>query len=574
MVYTKHIVVHKLKHLRQAKDYVENAEKTLVNESSEDHLTNIFPYITNTDKTMSKQLVSGHGITNVYDAANEFIATKKLKAFAKGSDFNFDPRTGKIKFEVESLEKNNAVLAHHLIQSFSPDDDLTPEQIHEIGRQTILEFTGGEYEFVIATHVDREHIHNHIIFNSTNLFTGKQFDWKIIPKEKTKSGKAYDVTKNNFELVSDKIASRYGAKIIEKSPGNSHLKYTKWQTQSIFKSQIKQRLDYLLETSSNIEDFKIKATALNLSVDFSGKWATYRLLDEPQMKNTRGRNLDKKHPDKYNLESIIERIETNEISLTVDEVVERYEEKIDVVKQDFDYQITVEKWQVDHMTSKGFYLNVDFGIADRGQIFIGAYKVDQLENGDYVLYLKKNETFRLLSEKDVSFSKYLTGQDLAKQLGLYNGTVPLRKEPVISTINELVDAINFLAEHGVTEGTQFNTMESKLMAALEEAEEKLSVIDSKIMELTKISKLLIEIESGYSQSTLEELEKLGVNPKIKYLDIHQELQSEKLSRKILKNKFEQTVEEINTFNEIKVTTLEENKEKKKEKYYNIFSIKK
>lgn len=103
------------------------------------------------------------------------------------------------------------------------------------------------------------------------------------------------------------------------------------------------------------------------------------------------------------------------------------------------------------------------------------------------------------------------------------------------------------------------------MAALEEAEEKLSVIDSKIMELSKISKLLIEIESGYSQSTLEELERLGVNPKLKYQDIHQELQSEKLSRKILKNKFKQTVEEINTFNEIKVTTLEESKEKQEGK---------
>lgn len=367
------------------------------------------------------------------------------------------------------------------------------------------------------------------------------------------------MTKNNFEKVSDKIASRYGAKIIEKSPGNSHLKYTKWQTQSIYKSQIKQRLDYLLEVSSDIEDFKLKATALNLSFDFSGKWATYRLLDEPQMKNTRGRNLDKKHPEKYNLESIIERLETIELSLTVDEVVERYEEKVDVVKQDFDYQVTVEKWQIDHMTSKGFYLNVDFGIADRGQIFIGGYKVDQLENGGCVLYLKKNEAFRLLSEKEASFTKYLTGYDLAKQLGLYNGTVPLKKEPVISTINELVDAINFLAEHGVTEGTQFNNMESQLMATLGDAEEKLSIIDDKIMELTKISKLLIEVESGYSQTTLEELEKLGVNPKLKYLDIHQELQSEKMSRKILKNKFDQTVNEINTFNEIKVTKLEKSK---------------
>lgn len=370
------------------------------------------------------------------------------------------------------------------------------------------------------------------------------------------------MTKNNFEKVSDKIASCYGAKIIEKSPGNSHLKYTKWQTQSIYKSQIKQRLDYLLEMSSDIQDFKRKATALNLSFDFSGKWATYRLLDEPQMKNTRGRNLDKKHPEKYNLESIIERLETNELSLTINEVVERYEEKVDVVKQDFDYQVTVEKWQINHMTSKGFYLNVDFdfGIADRGQIFIGGYKVDQLENGGCVLYLKKNETFRLLSEKEASFTKYLTGHDLAKQLGLYNGTVPLKKEPVISTINELVDAINFLAEHGVTEGTQFNNMESQLMAALGDAEEKLSIIDSKIMELTKISKLLIEVESGYSQTTLEELEKLGVNPKLKYLDIHQELQSEKMSRKILKNKFEQTVNEINTFNEIKVTKLEKSKD--------------
>lgn len=98
------------------------------------------------------------------------------------------------------------------------------------------------------------------------------------------------------------------------------------------------------------------------------------------------------------------------------------------------------------------------------------------------------------------------------------------------------------------------------MSALGDAEEKLSIIDSRIMELTKISKLLIEVESGYSQTTLEELEKLGVNPKLKYLDIHQELQSEKMSRKILKNKFEQTVNEINTFNEIKVTKLEKSKD--------------
>lgn len=240
MVYTKHINIHKLKHLRHSKDYAEQAEKTLLDKTQDvSHLDNVFPYITNDDKTMSKQLVSGFGITNVYDAANEFIATKKLKAIAKGSGFELDPETGKMFFDTSSLENNNAILAHHLIQSFSPEDNLTPEQIHEIGRHTILEFTGEEHEFIIATHVDREHIHNHIIFNSTNLMTGKQFDWKVIQKGQTKSGKAFDVSKDKFEKVSDKIASKYGAKIIEKSPSTSHLKYTKWQTENLYKDMKK-----------------------------------------------------------------------------------------------------------------------------------------------------------------------------------------------------------------------------------------------------------------------------------------------------------------------------------------------
>ncbi|WP_444811858.1 relaxase/mobilization nuclease domain-containing protein, partial [Streptococcus canis] len=47
------------------------------------------------------------------------------------------------------------VLAHHIVQSFSPDDNLTPEEVNEIGRKTALEFTGGDYQFVVATHMDK-----------------------------------------------------------------------------------------------------------------------------------------------------------------------------------------------------------------------------------------------------------------------------------------------------------------------------------------------------------------------------------------------------------------------------------
>lgn len=565
MVYTKHINIHKLKHLRHSKDYAEQAEKTLLDKTQDvSHLDNVFPYITNDDKTMSKQLVSGFGITNVYDAANEFIATKKLKAIVKGSVFELDPETGKMFFDTSSLENNNAILAHHLIQSFSPEDNLTPEQIHEIGRQTILEFTGEEHEFIIATHVDREHIHNHIIFNSTNLMTGKQFDWKVIQKGQTKSGKAFDVSKDKFEKVSDKIASKYGAKIIEKSPSTSHLKYTKWQTENLYQDKIKQRLNFLLDHSSTLEDFKIKAAALNLDVDFSGKWTTYKLLDEPQLKSTRSRTLDRSKSgkesqfNKYNIERIQEHLRHNVGHFTVEDILERYEEKTNAIKNDFDIQVTIEPWQISHTTSKGIYLNVDFGAMYSGQIFIGGYKTERLENGNVALFLKNKDFFYFMNEEGADKNKNITGATLARQLSLYNGIVPLKKEPLISEINELVDAINFLAEHGVNKGTQLENLEDNLHESLIQTKDRLQHLDKKIIQLNQMAKLFLDDpESPELQKSIKEQRLL---PDITLSELTQEIASIKSSRNLLNMKFETTIDEINQFNEIKAAAQEKTKE--------------
>ncbi|WP_242359002.1 relaxase/mobilization nuclease domain-containing protein [Lactococcus petauri] len=567
MVYTKHLDVHKLKHLRHAKDYAKKAEKTLVEKTeTPSHLDQLFPYITNEDKTMHKQLVSGFGVSDVYDAANEFIATKKLKALVKGKDIELDPDTGKMFFNTSSLEKNNAVLAHHLIQSFSPEDDLTPEQIHEIGRQTILEFTGGEHEFVIATHVDRKHVHNHILFNSTNMMTGKQFEWKKVP-DKYGKNKMFDVTKQNFEKVSDKIASKYGAKIIEKSPSSSHLKYTKWQTENLYKEKIKERLEFLLDHSSNVEDFKLKAEALNLEVDFSGKWTTYKLLDEPQLKSTRSRVLDRtksgreSHLNKYNFECIQERLAQNTGSFSVEDVVEHYEEKTSAKAQDFDIQVTVEPWQISHTTSKGIYLNVDFGAVCRGQVFIGGYKTERLENGEVVLYLKNKEYFYFMNEEKADKNKNISGATLAKQLSLYNGSVPLKKEPLITEINELVTAINFLVEHGVQEGKQFENLEEKLQGALVQTKEKLKQLDEKMIAFNQLAKMFVSETDPSHLKT--EIERQRLSPDLTLTELKQEIVSVRASRELLHHKFETTLEEINQFNEIKAAA--QTSQKKKEK---------
>ncbi|HEL2511222.1 TPA: relaxase/mobilization nuclease domain-containing protein, partial [Streptococcus suis] len=168
-----------------------------------------FPIVSKNGK-LHFQLVSGHQIEDVSIADEEMILTKLAAAFHKGDD------------DLKELTDNKQVLAHHIIQSFSPEDNLTPEQVHEIGRKTMLEFLGPDYQFVIATHTDRDHLHNHIIINTTNSSTLKKLRWQ-------------KNTLKNLRAISDKHAAKYGAKIIEPAMKNSYTKYSAWRRQNNFR---------------------------------------------------------------------------------------------------------------------------------------------------------------------------------------------------------------------------------------------------------------------------------------------------------------------------------------------------
>ena len=549
MVYTKHFEIHSFDGLKKAEQYISNADKTIVDYREEStHLDNLFQYIASDEKTMMKQLVSTHGVVDANSAYEEFKYTKLKAEYQRGTNYKFNPNTKRLEPpSLTDIEKKNPVLARHLIQSFSPEDNLTPEQVHEIGRKTILEFTGGQYEFVIATHTDKNHIHNHIILNTTNLETGKALPWKVLANGKG-SNKGKNISMLNFEKISDKVASEYGAKLIEKSPKNSHQKYTKWETESIYKLKIKSRLDYLIEHSSSLDDFMLKAEALNLSVNFSGKWATYRLLDEPQIKNTRGRNLVKGDPTRYNKEQIEEKLKENEGTFSIDDVVENYQEKATRVEQDFDYQITVEDWQVSHSTEKGYYLNVDIGYNEPGKLFIGSFKVDKLEDGQLNLFIKEKDFFYFMNTKQSDFNRYITGASLVRQLQRYNGQVPLRKEPVMTQLKELVHAINFLAEHDVQDGRQLQNLENQFDQALTEANETLEKLSEKMMTLHQISKLLIESEVTQQpqevQRKLSTLLPHATLNDISYDDIKSEIASIQKSKNYLNETVKTTVKKI------------------------------
>ncbi|HEV2535616.1 TPA: relaxase/mobilization nuclease domain-containing protein, partial [Streptococcus pneumoniae] len=194
----------------------------------------IIKYILNPDKTKNLALVSDYGMRNFLDfpSYDEMVQMYHENFISNDTLYNF--RHARLE------EKQRKIHAHHIIQSFSPDDHLTPEQINRIGYETAKELTGGRFRFIVATHVDKDHIHNHIILNSIDKNSDKKFLWDY-------------KAERNLRMVSDRLSKIVGAKIIENR--YSHHQYEVYRKTN-YKYEIKQRVYFLIENSKNFEDFK------------------------------------------------------------------------------------------------------------------------------------------------------------------------------------------------------------------------------------------------------------------------------------------------------------------------------
>lgn len=113
-------------------------------------------YIENPDKTDGQELISGYN-TAPQTAVLDFSITAAMARKARNTS-----------------AKKQGNLAYHMIQSFSPDDAVTPERAHELGRKLATEFTDGKFEFVVATHINKDSIHNHIIINAVSFYDYKK----------------------------------------------------------------------------------------------------------------------------------------------------------------------------------------------------------------------------------------------------------------------------------------------------------------------------------------------------------------------------------------------------------------
>lgn len=466
MVYTRAFQIKEVGHLKRSIAYITKKSKTTI-------LTN--------DKEGQKDLVSSHLITHPRNGSvEEMILTKELA----------DHRFGRT--ETSDLITGKGVLAHHIIQSFSPEDNLTPEEIHEIGRQTLLELTGGHHECVMATHVDKGHIHNHLIFSTTDTRTLKKFRWQ-------------KGTKQHLEKISDYYSEIAGASIIVKeSKLMGHTKYSAYHKKTSYRYEIKQRLDFLLKQSSSVDDLKQKAQALDLQIDFSGKFAKYRLLipldGEYQKQNTRDRALSKE--GHYSLEIIKERLSKNQVVLPLEDIPKAYDDLVKEREADFEMRLTIEPWQVKEETLNSLYLQVDYGLHSRGTIRLPRSKVDALEGGRFELFLKKSDLFYFLNDDYSQNDRYIRGDTLMRQLAYNNGQVILNKHKNIFDLDQLIREFEFVSQYDITNSQQFDDLAERFRQKVDETKDLLHQIDQRLDKWNKLSAALLGLEVGDSSAYL------------------------------------------------------------------------
>lgn len=242
-------------------------------------LSNAILYIENPSKTDGQLLVSG---------------------------YNVEPQTAALDFEITAMMahkmrhiscKKTSNLAYHLIQSFSPTEKITPREAHDLGRKLALEFTEGKYEFVIATHIDKGHIHNHIIINAVSFYDYKKL--RTVPYR----------TAQQIRSISDRLCMESQLSII-KDPqqlGQLYPTYIQKKRTTSNRTEVRKKLNFCLERATNYAQFLQMAQELGISVCQRGKHMTY--LPEGAGRAIRDTSLA--DTDKFTYTGLVERLEDN-----------------------------------------------------------------------------------------------------------------------------------------------------------------------------------------------------------------------------------------------------------------------
>ncbi len=228
-------------------------------------LSKALDYIENPDKTDGKMLVSSFGCS--YETADIEFGYTLSQALDKGNN-----------------------LAFHLIQSFAPGE-VDYEKAHEIGKQLADAVTKGQHEYVVTTHIDKGHIHNHIIFCAVNFVDHHKYN---------SNKRSYYGIRN----MSDKLCRENGLSVVvpgKGSKGKSYAEYQAEKTGTSWKGKLKIAVDALIPQVSSFEELLTRLQAAGYEIK-PGKYVSCRAPGQERFTRLKTLGAD------YTEEAIRERI--------------------------------------------------------------------------------------------------------------------------------------------------------------------------------------------------------------------------------------------------------------------------
>ena len=221
-------------------------------------------YVCNPDKTDEKLLVSAYGCAA--ETADIEFAWTRCHAIDKGTN-----------------------LGRHLIQAFEPGE-VSPEEAHEIGMQLAKEILGGKYEFVLTTHIDKGHIHNHLIFNAVSFADHKHYH---------SNKRSY----HEIRRTSDRLCKEHGLSVIVpgQDKGKSYIVHQAALNGTSYKAKLKAAIDRLIPSCSDFEELLARLEREGYEIK-RGKIISCRASDQERFTRMKTLGID------YTEEAITARI--------------------------------------------------------------------------------------------------------------------------------------------------------------------------------------------------------------------------------------------------------------------------
>lgn len=254
-------------------------------------------YIENIEKTDEKLLVSSNKCST-----NENLAIEEMRALKKKYD------------------KKDGIQGFHFIQSFKPGET-DKETAHQVGKEWAEKFLDGNFQYILTTHIDKDHIHNHIIINSVGL-----------------NGKKYNSCANEREdirIYSDLVCKEHGLSIIEPNKRNKNKSYKEWQeskNKTSWKDVVREDIDLTISHSDSYEEFLQNMKDQNYYIKQGNvKYITFK--KQGMSKSVRGKTLGLD----YDELSIKQRIKFKEHNISSFKSKDKKYYRID--KNSFEYQM-------------------------------------------------------------------------------------------------------------------------------------------------------------------------------------------------------------------------------------------